>query len=178
MNKRETILMTAARQIHENGYHHVGIKSILDELQIPKGSFYHFFKSKEALGLEIIQFYIEDTKSCIAGVEDSLQGLEDFFNIFFNRLRQLELRRGCPVGNLILELSDDKEVFREKLSEWYELVITWVSDILRNNGIDQAAIKAKALFAAFEGAMLTSKVNKKEEHFNIFIEVTLKSIIG
>lgn len=84
MNKREAIIMTAARLIHEQGYHHVGIKSILDELSIPKGSFfYHYFKSKEDLGLAIIELYMRDTSNGINQSEKTLEGLNKFFLISF-----------------------------------------------------------------------------------------------
>ena len=61
MNKKDEIIFTAARLMHEKGYHNAGIKSILDELNIPKGSFYHYFKSKVILrGIYFITYpYIE-----------------------------------------------------------------------------------------------------------------------
>jgi len=109
MSKREALIFTAAKLIHEKGYNNIGIKAILDEMNIPKGSFYHYFKSKEELGLSIIDLYINDTGNCLNQVEKSIKGLNEFSNIFFNRLVELNMKRGCPVGNLILELSDENE---------------------------------------------------------------------
>lgn len=42
----------------EQGYHGTGLK-ILESVQIPKGSFYNYFSSKENFGAEVIQYYIE-----------------------------------------------------------------------------------------------------------------------
>ncbi|GMQ56537.1 TetR/AcrR family transcriptional regulator [Vallitalea sediminicola] len=178
MNKKEAIVLTAARLIHEHGYHHVGIKSILDELNIPKGSFYYYFKSKEDLGIAIIELYIRDTSDCLDHCEKNLKGLKKFFNIFFNRLIELSLRRGCPVGNLILELADENELFRVKLMEWYSVVKTWSIEVLTNENIDDPEDKAKALFAAFEGTMLVSKLEKDKTHFEIFNNYTFNGIIN
>lgn len=177
MNKKEAIIFTAARLIHERGYHNIGIKSILDELSIPKGSFYHYFKSKEDLGLAIIEVYIKDTYDCILQAEKSLDGVKDFFNIFFNRLVELSLKRGCPVGNLILELSDENESFRLKLMEWYKAVEAWISDILSAESIKEPNEKAKALIASFEGTMLLSKLDKDAIHFELFNKYTFNGII-
>lgn len=177
MNKREAIIMTAARLIHEQGYHHVGIKSILDELSIPKGSFYHYFKSKEDLGLAIIELYIRDTSNGIKQSEKTLEGLNKFFNIFFNRLIELHLKRGCPFGNLIIELSDENESFRLKLKELYTMMTSWITEVLRKESIEHPEEKAKALFAAFEGTMLTSKLDKDPIHFEIFNQYTFHAII-
>jgi len=177
MNKRDAIIFTAAQLIHEKGYHNIGIKSILDALSIPKGSFYHYFSSKEALALAIIDLYIEDTQSCIENSDTSVEGLKSFFNIFFNRLIDLELKRGCPVGNLVLELSDENETFRLKLHEWYDFLKVWIAKVLNDEGIDKAEVKAKALWAAFEGTMMLSKLDKNPEHFEIFNDLTFPSIV-
>lgn len=177
MSKREAIIVTAARLIHEHGYHNVGIKSILDELSIPKGSFYHYFKSKEDLGLAIIDLYIRDTSDCIGQNEKTLKGLKEFFNIFFNRIVELSLKRGCPVGNLILELSDENESFRLKLMEWYNTVKSWIAETLTAEDIEDPEEKAQALFAAFEGTMLVSKLEKDAIHFKVFNKYTFDGII-
>ncbi len=178
MNRKEAIILTAARLIHQRGYHNVGIKSILDELAIPKGSFYHYFKSKEELGLAIIDIYFQDTATCFLQVDKSLIGLKEFFNIFFNRLIELSLKRGCPVGNLILELSDENEAFRLKLLQWYNAVEEWVTEILSAESVTDPRGKAKALIAAYEGAMLLSKLDKDAIHFKMFNKYTFEAIVG
>lgn len=177
MSKREALLFTAAKLIHEKGYNNIGIKAILDELNIPKGSFYHYFKSKEELGLSIIDFYIEDTTNCLNQVEKSIKGLNEFFNIFFNRLVTFNMKSGCPVGNLILELSDESESFRLKLLEWYKVLEAWTIEVLEENKISDANGKAKALISAFEGAMLLSKLDKDPMHFEVFNKYTFNGIL-
>lgn len=177
MDKREAIIFTAAGLIHQHGYNKVGIKSILDELSIPKGSFYHYFKSKEDLGVAIIDVYINDTKGCTLSVTQDLEGLKAFYGVFFDRLKALSLQRGCPVGNLILELSDENEVFRSKLFEWYDMLLQWTASILEAEGIDKSLDKARALTAAFEGTMMLSKLDKDSVHFDIFYNITLRAIL-
>lgn len=178
MNKREAIVLTAARLIHEHGYHNIGIKSILNELSIPKGSFYHYFKSKEDLGLAIIELYIHDTAGCITQVEETLDGLKAFFNIFFDRLVELSLKRGCPVGNMILELADENETFRLKLMEWYTTLEQWITGILVKESVEDAPGKAKALIAAYEGTMMMSKLDKDAVHFELFNKYTFDGILS
>ena len=177
INKKETIIFTAAQMIHDKGFNNVGIKSILDELNIPKGSFYHYFKSKDELCFSIIDLYVEDTRNCLLQVEKSVDGLLEFFNIYFNRLIEMKMRKGCPVGNLILELSDESESFRLRLLQWYQIVETWIIDVLIAEKIAEPEKKAKALIAAFEGTMLVSKLDKDCIHFNLFNEVIFTSIL-
>lgn len=52
MDKRTKIIELCADLIHQYGYNNVGIQKIIEKADIPKGSFYHFFNSKEDLGLD------------------------------------------------------------------------------------------------------------------------------
>lgn len=177
MGIREQLIYTAAGMIHEHGYNNVGIKSILDELKVPKGSFYYYFDSKESLGVAIIDLYIEDLSSVIDKSEKTIDGLRDFFNIFFNRLRELDMKRGCPIGNLILEMSDESDKFSMKLQEWYKKLENWITDIFIIENIEDPVGKSKVLISAFEGAILLSKLEKDDSHFVLFNKYTLNAIL-
>ena len=54
---RESLLDAGERLIHEHGYNGVGVKEIVDTAGVPKGSFYSYFDSKEALVVEVVQRY-------------------------------------------------------------------------------------------------------------------------
>lgn len=176
-DKKQLIIITAARLFHQKGYHHVGIKQILDEVNIPKGSFYHYFDSKESLALAIIEFYITDTNDIIAASPDTMEGIQIFCNTFFERLKSMELKSGCPVGNLILELSDDSEPCRLKLEEWYLNVETWVHSIASAHAINDPTDYTKALLSAFEGTMMIAKLTKRIDYFASFNQIFFKSLI-
>ena len=59
-NTRERIIDVAKQRFHARGYADVGIKEICDNANIQKGSFYHFFSSKEDLALVVIDEFAED----------------------------------------------------------------------------------------------------------------------
>lgn len=178
MSKKENIIITAAMLIHEKGYNNIGIKAILEELDIPKGSFYYYFKSKEDLGLSIIDLYIQDTRNGIEVSENSVEGILAFFNMFFDRLMEMEMKKGCPIGNLVMELSDAKESFRLKLMEWYVIIENWIVSVLEREKIILPIEKAKILVSSFEGSMMLSKLDKDNVHFKLFNEYTFHSIIN
>ena len=108
----------------------------------------------------------------------TIAGLNNFFNSFYSRLKCLDLKRGCPIGNLILELSDENERFREHLLSWYHEVEKWIVEVLEINNIKNTVDKSKALIAAFEGTMLLAKLDKDSNHFDIFNKYTFNSIIN
>lgn len=175
MKKKEEIVSIAAELIHEYGYNNIGIKKILDKADIPKGSFYHYFKSKEDLALCVIEYHIENTKKIFSQFDQSIEGLKVFFDIFFQRLEEMEYKRGCPIGNLILELVDLKESFRIKLLEWNSFLEDEIAKILEKSNVKtEIDYKKMASFiiSSFEGAIMKAKLEKTREpidEFNYYV---------
>ena len=46
-HKREAIIASGAELMLRKGYHGTGVQEIVDGANVPKGSFYHYFNSKE-----------------------------------------------------------------------------------------------------------------------------------
>src|SRR5260370_31964720 len=57
-NTRDHLLQVGLRRIHAMGYASTGVKEILDDADVPKGSFYHHFASKEAFAKEVLELYV------------------------------------------------------------------------------------------------------------------------
>ncbi len=57
ISTRDKILEHAALIIHKKGFNNTGIQEILESAGVPKGSFYFYFRSKEDLGLALIDHY-------------------------------------------------------------------------------------------------------------------------
>jgi len=181
MDKKAKILQIAANLMHQYGYNNVGIKQILDEAEIPKGSFYYYFDSKEDLGLRVIECYIRNTKEMFNNIEKDINGLKDFFNSYFKMFEDFQYQRGCPIGNLVLELSDIKESFRLKLLEWSTFLEKEIYEILKKSNLKGKYDKkrlASFIISTFEGVLLKAKLEKNRkplEEFNYYIfEILLK----
>ena len=57
---RQHILDTGYRLVLHRGFAAMGLMEILKECGIPKGSFYHYFASKEAFGCALLQQYVDE----------------------------------------------------------------------------------------------------------------------
>ena len=105
------------------GYHALGIAAVLEATKIPKGSFYHYFKSKEDFGLQAIELYMKEVHAgldlCL-GDENlaPLQRVRRFFELTEQKYRS-EGYLGCFLGGLGQELSGVSEVFRRKVEECF-----------------------------------------------------------
>ena len=58
-NTRQTILDTAQVIVGRKGFSAVGLNEILQAAEVPKGSFYHYFTSKDAFGVVLLDTYFD-----------------------------------------------------------------------------------------------------------------------
>ncbi len=170
-NTRDTIINAGIGIFLEKGYNGAGLKEILDAANVPKGSFYHFFKNKEAFGKEALNYYSEQFTPVLQQffVESRLSPLARF-EAFFTAMTELfntekNCKGGCLVGNLAQELADVNDELRQCI---LQIMQSW-SRYFKNN-LD-AAVKAGELandtdtqalaefiLNSWEGALLKMKI--------------------
>lgn len=119
---RERLLEQGVQMLMERGYHGTGIKEILESVDIPKGSFYNYFSSKENFGAEVIRHYIEpfirQLDEFLKRPDlDPLAALELYFNTLIEQLVDNEFKGGCLLGNLMGEIGDTSPTCRIALQE-------------------------------------------------------------
>jgi TetR/AcrR family transcriptional repressor of nem operon len=179
-NTREEIIRKGAELIHAQGFKATGLQQILQAADIPKGSFYFYFKSKEDFGLEIIDYF----NAIISGIfthylSDKkippLNRLEKLLEYFEAAFKKSGYTLGCPIGNLSLEFADTNERLRSHLEGVIESLITQIELCLKEARRDKSfptglntADTAHFIFHGFEGAVLHMKVVKNIEPFRIF----------
>jgi TetR/AcrR family transcriptional repressor of nem operon len=180
MDKREKIISISSDLFHKYGYNSVGLSAILKAVELPKGSFYYYFSSKEDLLIEVIRYFINETIAIFNRFPKSIKGLFGFFQAYFDRFESLGYTRGCPIGNFALELSDVNERARQCIMGWTQFLEKEVEQILIEEKFEagEAASLSSFIVAAFEGVMLKAKIeksNKSLEEFNYFIFKNLLS---
>lgn len=127
---RDRIVQTAIELFHARSFEAVGVAEICAAAEINKGSFYHFFESKEALVLAVIDAIWVNGEAMFRGVliDDAdtapLDRIVGFFEGIEQKTRAMTLSSGrfpgCPIGNLVAEMSTQSEAVRERLAEVYE----------------------------------------------------------
>jgi TetR/AcrR family transcriptional repressor of nem operon len=66
MGTREKLVRTAERLMLRDGYSATRVDDVIRNAKLSKGSFYHFFDSKEALGLAALEHYYADRAGRLA----------------------------------------------------------------------------------------------------------------
>lgn len=175
---RSRILATARTMFHGRSYADVGIQEICEGARVQKGSFYHFFASKQDLALAVIDDMAEDwAHGFVAEAFDQnlpplerLDYLIDAAYYWQKASADLEGRmRGCLFGNLALEMSTRDDVMRAKLNHVFDKA----RDRFRAT-LDQAVAAgvlaamdtestASAMLAYLEGVILLAKTRNDPE---------------
>lgn len=119
---RKEILRKAFGLTYKNGYQATSIDHILETTSVTKGAFYHHFKSKEEMGIAIIEDVIH--KEIWPTIMNSLGASMDFRKNLHNMLKDLLIAHpmlscayGCPAVNLIQEMAPVSERFRKVLKK-------------------------------------------------------------
>ena len=186
---RAALITAGTHLILEKGYNNCGLEEILKEAKVHKGSFYHFFKSKEDFGLQVVAEY---AAMRLASLDEQLNNLDvrplarlrRFFELSALRHQSLGYRKGCLFGNLGQEMADHSEVFRTRLEEVlteYRLKIARCFREAQQVGDLRADFDADRLAGfclnSWEGALLRMKVAKSYEPLDDFLFVMFETVL-
>lgn len=185
---REALLSAGVAALTEKGFSATGIDEILRSVGVPKGSFYHFFGSKEAFGAELIarydeyfihkldRYFLDETLS-------PLDRIDAFFADAERGMKRFGFRRGCLIGNLGQEMGALPEPFRAQLTNvllgWQRRTAVVLEQARRAREIDAAADCAEwaaFLWTGWEGAVLRAKLERKAAPLQLFAKLFRKSI--
>ncbi len=180
---RARLLEHGTRLILEQGYNHTGIQAVLQAAGVPKGSFYHYFKTKEEFGLAILNEYFDAHMGNVDRFFSDrslspLARLRGCFEFCIGYFSSREWRDGCLLGNLSMELADQNPAFRVRLQEHFAIWSRRVEDCLAEAqragelGPD-ADIRNLADFCvnSWEGAIVRMKASKSSEPFRTFLSL-------
>lgn len=125
-SSKQRLLEAGLAMLLERGYHDLGIQQLLAATHVPKGSFYHHFRSKEDFALQVIDLYMlavhQGLDACL--LDESvppLQRVRNFFEGTREKYRE-EGYLGCLLGGLGQELSGVSEVFRDKIQSCFSQI--------------------------------------------------------
>ncbi|MBS9402819.1 TetR family transcriptional regulator C-terminal domain-containing protein [Halomonas sp. TRM85114] len=186
---RDKLIRVGAELIAEHGFNATGINSVLKRAEVPKGSFYHYFSSKEDFGLAVIDAFAEEYDARLAAIftdtrASPLARLRHYFAVGKQDMLSCDHARGCLIGNLGQELSAQSEVFRARLDQVFRAWERRLADCLdeaRGKGEIDATLDAYAqasfIMAGWEGAILRAKTVKSLKPMECFEEVLFNRVL-
>lgn len=189
-HQRETILAKGIELMRQTGYHRTGVQEILKACEIPKGSFYNFFESKEQFTQEAIVLYGQAVLKMMQLIAENNQWSADqkikvFFTALKNDYQAKEWRQSCLLGNLATEIGSEypqlAQAIAEQLGQWHAVLSSWLANA---HSLSEAAArftpdeKAAYLFDGFFGALSRMKCEQSGSALDVFFRMQLGLLEG
>jgi AcrR family transcriptional regulator len=174
---RAKLLQAAWAEIHRHGFQAAGLSEILRATGLTKGALYHHFPSKQALGLAVIDEVIQERleKTIFRPLEEAKDPYQTLLALLDQRARDVDdttIQWGCPLNNLVQEMSPVDIDFREHLSA---VLARWQNVVQDALGRAQAQGRVRAdldcegaalfLVAAWEGCWGIAKSRQSASVF-------------
>lgn len=112
LDKRDLILAKGSDVMTRRGYHGTGVLEIVQAAGIPKGSFYHYFASKEDFALQALEFVYQPrlTRYAEALANPALSPRERIIDYYrelqVHFTRQDKAQYHCFIGSLSFEMAE------------------------------------------------------------------------
>ncbi|EPF7974593.1 TPA: TetR/AcrR family transcriptional regulator [Vibrio harveyi] len=168
---RQHILDVGYQLVVTKGFTSVGLSELLKVADVPKGSFYHYFKSKEQFGEALIEDYFSRyLKMIIAHFTESEGSGSERLLSYFERWMAIENGQcnanKCLVVKLSAEVSDLSEAMRVRLASGATQVVKAIEDCVQA-GIEDGSIQVESaeqtahlIYHQWIGASLLNKLYK------------------
>ena len=184
---RETLLKAAFAEIYRQGFQAASLAAILRDTGLTKGALYHHFPTKRDLGLAVINEVIRDhlETTIFRPLRDSQTPIRTLREIIGRQQEPEFVRLGCPLNNLMQEMSILDEGFKSSLNA---ILADWgmaVEDALRR-GIEMGSLRpevncrATALFivSAWEGCIGVAKSLQSADGFSLCMQQLQDYLLG
>ncbi|MGL1956861.1 MAG: TetR/AcrR family transcriptional regulator [Colwellia sp.] len=174
------LIRSGIEQLTESGFSSSGIDQILKKVGVPKGSFYHYFASKEIFGQAVIKNYADyfanKLDRCL--LDESYPPLTRINNFVENAkvgMVRHHFKRGCLVGNLGQEIGLLPESFREQLIDiflcWQHRLANCLTTAKIQGEIADTAnceLLAEYFWIGWEGAVSRAKLVQNTKPLDIY----------
>jgi TetR/AcrR family transcriptional repressor of nem operon len=186
---RNALVWCGTELLTERGFQITGIDEVLKRVGVPKGSFYHYFKSKDHFGHAVIDnyetYYAKKMDRIFNDTSQTpLQRLVNFTVNAKNGMVKFDFKRGCLIGNLGQELAALDTQFRERLEavlvSWEKRVAECLNEAIETGelaqGQDPQAL-SRFFWVGWEGAILRSKLMRSLEPIDQFTSIFFRSVL-
>jgi TetR/AcrR family transcriptional repressor of nem operon len=121
---KERILDAAEEIMLQKSFHSVGLNEILAAVKVPKGSFYHYFQSKEQFGVELLSHYVKEASAFKRRLlldtkmePDPLKRLSAYLDCSISKTYENSCKCSCLVVKLATEVAAFSDSMRETLAQ-------------------------------------------------------------
>ena len=186
---RDHLIDTGLKLMHQHGYNATGLTEILTAADVPKGSFYHHFGSKEDFAAAALERYTtreaEHAADVLGGSKTApLKRLKRYFTDLVKTYGQKGAIPGCMMGRFSLEVAEANPQLRKQISgtfaHWQHTIATVIQQAMAQEELaadtDPESL-AGFLLNSWEGALLRSQAEKSDAPLEVFMQLVFGQLL-
>jgi len=189
---RERIIESATQLFHQHAYQAVGINAICESAGVVKGSFYHFFASKDDLLEAVIEQQSRQVMAAFATASSSADDGRSRVLAFLSQWLDLADQQkavtgrvlGCGLGVLASELSATKAgtaaLLNQHLQNWQSALETSIREGIADGSITPSvdpALSAATLLAVIQGLSTLGRSNNNPQFMRETAQLAVKRLL-
>lgn len=187
---RDHLIDVGLDLMHRHGFNATGLTEILQAADVPKGSFYHFFDSKEEFAAAALERYAAQRAEHSAAVlsdatTSPLKRLKRYFSGLVKIAGQGGTVPGCLLGRFSLEIAAERSQLRKRISasfgRWQHAIAAVLKQAVAQKELP-AGTNAEALAGfvlnSWEGALLRSQADKSDAPLEDFLEYVFEGLLA
>jgi TetR/AcrR family transcriptional repressor of nem operon len=177
---RDRLIEAAIRLFWEKGYNATGMAELLKAAHVNSGSFYHFFDSKGALLMAVLDWYKENIypallQPAFENTDDPIERIFALLERYRGLILQTDCAYGCPIGRLALEIGPEQRAVHQKIAENFS---AWTAAVRKcldaaadrlPPGLDREKL-ATLVLSVMEGGVMQSRSHHNVEPFDQSVE--------
>lgn len=192
-DSRELLLQAGMELFLERGYSATGLQDILERAGVPKGSFYHYFGSKEEFGLAMLDRYATQALGVLEqhlsddGDREKrplLERLRGYYEAQAEALTTCSCRQGCLMGSLGDELANVSEAIRAAIEHRSLRLLERIRQVLRE-AREAGELRPTAdterladfCHSSWQGAMHQMKIRRSPEPLQAFLVTVFDELL-
>ena len=176
MDTREKLVHTAEKLMLRGGYSATRVDDVIRSAGLSKGSFYHFFESKEALGLAALESYYADRVGRLAAgphaaEEDPLRRAHAFLD-HAARIAPVLWQEGCLLASFAADAAGSSPVVADALRKRTGELRALLADLLAPLATPEATASdlAEQFLVCVEGSIVLARIYGDPGHLRRGLE--------
>ena len=186
---KQKLIEVGAEAVMAKSFDGVGINQVLELAGVPKGSFYHHFKSKEEFGVAVVNHTAEEHEQrlkdhLLQGDGSPLERLRAFFEFGRDYHRENGTERKCLVAKMALDhanLSDPiQSCVKRGFDSWRNVVAQCLEQAKEAGELEEGEDTVRLadfLNSAWEGVMVRMQVDRDLTVVDSFIELVFERVL-
>ncbi len=190
LSVRDHLIEMGLQHMQKTSYCSTGLNEVLALAGVSKGSFYHYFPSKEEFGSAVLQRYLDSEvgRAAILLGESKVSPIKRLRK-YFEKLVSVygpegDMNGGCLLGNLSQELAHHSDLIQHSIQEGFRIWEVAIDAVLQEavtRGELSKKVKtmemASFILNTYEGALLRAKAERSQAPLQLFLQMIFGSFL-